>query len=359
MMHETDEELIQKLINHDETAFDELYRRYEKRLYDLAYRLSSNDADAKDAVQDTFYEVHRSIHTLREPKYFSLWIRKVLLSKIKTIFAKNKDMVLPDHDYRFLNHLEENKDFLPIDHMHYESDQLQLQDFINQLAPHYREVLILTYFEHLKNQEISELLDVPIGTVKSRLNMARSILKQNIETYEKKNNVKLDFHGDVLAACLLQGGIATLLPKHKGSFFHGSHIMAGGFTSIVKFVACVVLLGGGSMAVASYMDQRNDSESSKQYQNTMAPTTKKVSNETNFTPVTLDGKTYQTPYQAYLAIKEYMHCTYELEQATSEQLNYINNLYVSLKEEHGVYYNLLEKQGWINKFEKLSNHSYH
>lgn len=358
-MHTTDEELVQRLINHDETAFDELYHRYEKRLYDLAYRLSSNDADAKDAVQDTFYEVHRSIHTLREPKYFSLWIRKILLSKIKSIFAKNKEMVLPDHDYRFMNHLEENKDFLPNDAMHYDSDHLQLQDFINQLAPHYREVLILTYYEQLKNQEISELLDVPIGTVKSRLNMARSILKQNIETYEKKNNVKLDFHGDVLSACLLQGGIASLFAKQKASsFFNGSNFMVGGFTSVFKIVACVAILGGGTMAVGSYINQKNNTEPKEQYQNTMAPTTQRVSTEINFTPVTLDGKTYKTPYQAYLGIKEYMHCTYELEQATPEQLNHINDLYVSLKEEHGVYYNLLEKQGWNNKFEKLSNHSY-
>lgn len=353
-MYEKDESLILAFLNGNEEAFDEIYHRYEKRMYDLAYRLSHSDADAKDAVQETFLSVHQSISSLREPKYFSLWIRKILLSKIKQIFARNKTKTIPDDDYRFVNQEETHTEFLPNEQMHFTSDQLQLQDFVNQLPFHYREVLILTYFENLKNQEIADILDIPIGTIKSRLSMARSILKTQIETYEKQNHVKLDFKEDALLGAISTG---SLLHFHNPFLKNKiTYLMQGGMTSLVKTIACVALFTGGTAAAIKVAKDVQHQQPSSPLSNETIQEKLPVPQAVNFTPVIVDEVTYETPYQAYLGLKKYLHCEYEIQQASPAELEHIQALYTSLKQENGTYYQLLKKQGWIESFEKLSNH---
>lgn len=354
-MRMKDEELIQAFQNGSEEAFNELYHRYEKRMYDLAFRMSHSDADAKDAVQETFLSIHRSISSLREPKYFSLWIRKILLSKIKQIFAKNKTLTIPEDDYRMISQEEDHIEFLPIKQMHYTNDQLQLQDFVDQLPFHYREVLILTYFDGLKNQEIADILSVPVGTIKSRLSMARNILKTQIETYEKQNHVKLDFKEDVLIGAISTKGLWYLT---KPSLRNGSTVfMQGGMSSIIKAIACVAFLAGGTMtAIKVVKDIQQEHPQKPLYKETMQEK-QPVVHTINFTPVTVDEITYETPYQAYQGLKKYLHCEYEMKHTSQEELAHLQALYDSLKQENGTYYQLLKKQGWIEDFEKLSNHS--
>lgn len=353
-MYKNDEELIAAFQNGNEEAFNEIYHRYEKRMYDLAYRLSHSDADAKDAVQETFLTVHHSISSLREPKYFSLWVRKILLSKIKQIFARNKTMIIPEDDYRMISQEERHMEFLPTAQMHFTSDQLQLQDFVNQLPFHYREVLILTYFENLKNQEIAYILDVPLGTIKSRLSMARNMLKTQIEAYEKQNHVKLDFKEDTLLGAISTG---SLMHFYKPSFHHKTvYLMQGSMTSIVKTIACICLLTGGAAATIKVVkDVQPDQQSTPLYNETMQEK-QPIPQTKNFTPVMVDEVIYETPYQAYLGLKKYLHCEYEIQQASPAEMEHIQELYNSLKQENGTYYQLLKKQGWIESFEKLSNH---
>jgi len=340
-----DEKLVLRFQNGDETAFEALYEKYHKRLYDLAFRMSNSEADSKDALQDTFIEVYRSIQNLREPKYFSLWIRKILLSKIKKIFAKNKIISLPDHDYRLENVKENYQDFLPEENMRFYSDRITLQDFVNRLPYHYREVLLLTYFDGWKNQNIAEILDIPIGTVKSRLNMARKLLKQDIEAYELKNQVKLNFHEDVLAAALFISPVYFCKKQlhNVNAIWHASSIYW-------KIAISLVLTGTTILTAVSVMNQEpQNSAKTFDYNEPIVETV-------HFQPVELDGRAYLTPYQAYLGLKEYLHCGYEMQQAASADIDHIVPLYHALKAENGVYYHLLEKQGWVKKFEQVSNH---
>ena len=77
----TDEELVLMLQNNDEEAFNLLYHRYVKLVYYIAYRICKNDADSQDIVQDTFLQVKRMIHNLKNPSLFKFWLNQIAISK--------------------------------------------------------------------------------------------------------------------------------------------------------------------------------------------------------------------------------------------------------------------------------------
>ena len=81
-----DEELIKRLQSGDNEAFNELYEKYYKPLLYTACRLTNNIEDAKDAVQSAFMQMYTSIHNLKEPKYFRLWMSDRMVSSIFKIF---------------------------------------------------------------------------------------------------------------------------------------------------------------------------------------------------------------------------------------------------------------------------------
>ena len=70
--------LIEAVKNNENGAFEQLYDEFHKLAYFFAYKLCRNEADAKDAVQETFIEVYRSIHTLKENSYFKAWLYKIV-----------------------------------------------------------------------------------------------------------------------------------------------------------------------------------------------------------------------------------------------------------------------------------------
>ena len=98
MRQKTDEEIIELCQMGDEEAFEELYKRFYKSTYYLAMQIANCDADAIDATQETFIEIHKSIKNLREIKVFRLWVKRIVVSKLNKIFAKNKDSLYDDDD---------------------------------------------------------------------------------------------------------------------------------------------------------------------------------------------------------------------------------------------------------------------
>ena len=90
MRQKTDEEIIELCQMGDEEAFEELYKRFYKSTYYLAMQIANCDADAIDATQETFIEIHKSIKNLREIKVFRLWVKRIVVSKLNKIIEKNQ-----------------------------------------------------------------------------------------------------------------------------------------------------------------------------------------------------------------------------------------------------------------------------
>jgi len=180
----TDEELIAKFQNGDEGAFEELVHRYAGRLLNFVYRFVYDKKEAEDIVQDTFLRVYMNRHAYREIAKFSTWIYTIAANLAKTFLRKKK--------YRkvmFLSQMgpDENKDFeikdeeeIRIIEKDMRVDEETIQRALLKLPEHFKTILILRDIQELSYEEISNILEIPIGTVKSRINRARLRLQKEI-----------------------------------------------------------------------------------------------------------------------------------------------------------------------------------
>jgi len=200
------EDIVERVQHGDEDAFEELVRKYEKLIYYIVMPCVSNPADAKDIVQETLIEVRKSICKLKEPRYFKAWLNKIAYSKISRHYEKHKDKNLNVNDEANLYKQMETRYYMdPQQSFRYQNDREILNDCLQKLKKIYREVLVLQYLEGYSMMEMAEILDVPIGTVKSRCNVAKKELRKVVEQMEQEDQIHLDFHSagmEILAAML-------------------------------------------------------------------------------------------------------------------------------------------------------------
>ena len=145
--------------NHE--AFIQLITGYEQVLYLIAKRFLHNSYDVADVMQETILISYRDIKKLKSPKYFNTWIYKILVNNCKKYLEKNNKVAYEEHDQS----------------VNYLADKLELNELIGGIADTYKIPLILFYYNDLSLNEISEILDLPIGTVKSRLSRGRNLLE--------------------------------------------------------------------------------------------------------------------------------------------------------------------------------------
>lgn len=167
-------------------AFDLLVRLYEKRVYNFAYRLAGNPADAEDVAQEAFVRVFNSIATFRGEANFSTWLFKIVTNVYLDERKRARShQTLPLDEYI---ELEEDSVARQIEdpgptpeglaQLH-ERNKL-LQEAIQSL-PEYQRAMVVLYHSHGKSyEEIADIMNLPIGTVKSRLNRARLALKDRL-----------------------------------------------------------------------------------------------------------------------------------------------------------------------------------
>lgn len=155
-------QLIKLAKSGDSEAFITLIQGYEEVLYGTAIRLLKNEADAADALQETTLIAYQKIGDLRKARYFNTWLYRILLNECHKILRKEMNTV-------------EYVDF----GSGYEDDlsQLELSDLLSGLSVNYRVPLTLHYYSGFTIQEISELLDEPIGTIKSKLSRGKGLLR--------------------------------------------------------------------------------------------------------------------------------------------------------------------------------------
>ena len=137
--------------------------------YRLAYSLTGNEADALDAIGQMTLQVVEKIHTLRANEAFVAWSRRILVNVCREFWRKNPPN-LPIDEAQVLKSFNG----LAIE------DQLVLRQFIARLPEIHREVVYLRYYMDYEYQDIARILEVPEGTVKSRLNRALDTLREQL-----------------------------------------------------------------------------------------------------------------------------------------------------------------------------------
>lgn len=345
----TDEELVVMLQNDSEEAFNLLYQRYVKLVYYIAFRICKNDADSQDIVQETFLQVKRMIQNLKNPSLFKFWLNQITISKCKNLFRKNKYVSYDDEHYEAKNNLVETReDVLPEAILKFNSDKEVLDAFIDELPQGQREVVILHYLEQFSVEETAAILELPQGTVKSRLSYARNSLRKKIELYERTTGVKLDFHsidGLIASALIFSLGKAAL---PKALLIPASTVNISlwkRFSSAVStkaIVASFVAISFLTVVVGNVLFSSDTNTEENQLIN-------------RFPEVTVRETKITNAREAYFHIKTWACCHEEMMIMDTDKLKDVYYLYQIMKRDNSVYYEALVNEGWINYLEQIYN----
>lgn len=184
----SDEDLMAKFQSGYEEAFNLLVERYQDRLHNFLYGYTHDHQDCEDLVQETFFRVFRSRHSYKPIAKFSTWMYTIAVNLAKSLYKKKKRMTKvtihkdPDDSEDRPMKLEDNG-ILPDDSLHEKMCVDELEQALMELSDDFREVVVLRDLQQLSYEEISEIADLPMGTVKSRINRGRAKLQEQLENY--------------------------------------------------------------------------------------------------------------------------------------------------------------------------------
>lgn len=160
--------------SHVEQLFVAFIRTNKERFYLLAYSYTKNEQDALDVVQDSIHKALQSLDTLKDEQQLKSWFYKIVVRTAIDFLRKHKRMqVMEDDKLAFFSPQQNDK---------YENTDLEVA--LDELPTKYREVIILRYFEDLKIEDVAQVLDTNISTVKSRLYKALKLLKVQLQDGE-------------------------------------------------------------------------------------------------------------------------------------------------------------------------------
>ena len=167
MSEADDARLVRETLAGNLKAFEQLVDRYQKQIYNVAYRITGNAADAEDVAQNAFLKAFERLHSFNPRFKFFSWLYRIAVNE-----ALNSEKRQRYHDT-----LDESTLAGEAMEEHVDRDGI-IQRCIQRLRPDHRSVLVLRHFEDLSYEEIAETLHLPVKTVRSRLFTARTVLRE-------------------------------------------------------------------------------------------------------------------------------------------------------------------------------------
>ena len=186
-----DKDLVERAKNGDTKAFDELVVKYTPKLYGLIYHMTSNHEDTNDVLQDVFAKAYRALKRFRGKSAFYTWIYSIATNMTLNFLKKRnrrRGMSLDDVD----SAIENDPDFIeatsksdPIREANISELQERLNAAMQELSEDHRAVVTMYDIQGLPHAEISQILGVSEGTVRSRLFYAHRQLQTYLEDFRK------------------------------------------------------------------------------------------------------------------------------------------------------------------------------
>ena len=172
----SDEALVELIRTRDKELFTELIKRYESRLVRYASYLIHDNDRAEDAVQEAFIKAYINLNVFDLNKKFSSWIYRIVHNEVVNAVKKHHLEVplAEDIDFEGKENIEED----------YSRDEIikKVNQCLGKMPMHYAEPVSLYYLEQKSYEEISAILRIPMGTVATRINRAKKILKNLCRT---------------------------------------------------------------------------------------------------------------------------------------------------------------------------------
>ncbi len=190
----SDEDVMEQLQAGVVQAFDIIVQRYKDRLHNFLYRYTHNHEDCEDLVQETFLRVYRSRHSYERVAKLSTWMYTIALNLAKSMYKKKQRMSLisihaddSDPDDREMQ--IEDTVILQDEELHLKLSVKELERALQELNDDFREAVILRDIQQLTYEEIAEITDTAMGTVKSRINRGRQQLQEIIGSYVNSETI--------------------------------------------------------------------------------------------------------------------------------------------------------------------------
>ncbi len=185
----TDEELVKRFQQGDQRAYIELVKRYKDRLLNFVFRYLNSYEQSEDVVQDTLMKLYTSAHMYREIAKFSTWIFTIAANLAKSELRRQKRRrVISIHSMGFDDKEYEipSEDYSPEKETTSNYGEKQIQQAIDTLPDQFKTVIILREVQQLSYEEISQILGISIGTVKSRINRGRLRLQKMLKELKEQ-----------------------------------------------------------------------------------------------------------------------------------------------------------------------------
>lgn len=190
---DSDLEIVKRVQNGDVAAFDQLVTKYRSRVYSVVYNLTSNREDAADLTQDAFIKSFQSINRFQGQSSFFTWLYRIAVNSTLTHLRKNRLRTF----FSFEKLKEDDKvsseviaaltDTTGADHETFARElQEKLNEAMQKLSIRHRTVITLFEIDGLGHQEIAEIMNCSVGTVRSRLHYAKQLLQSELQSYIRR-----------------------------------------------------------------------------------------------------------------------------------------------------------------------------
>ena len=177
----SDTQIIERTLDGEPEAFNELVIRWERHIYGLTLRMLGRDEEAKDATQETFISAYRNLSKFRGEAKFSSWIYRIALNICNTRLRGRSRSAISIEEERETHGFEIAQDGYDI------SENIQQQQIathvrraLQGLPPEMRQVIVMKEYEGLKFNEIADILGLPLSTVKTRMYTGLTELKKRL-----------------------------------------------------------------------------------------------------------------------------------------------------------------------------------
>jgi len=182
----TDEIIVERALSGDAEAFGEIVRRWERRIFALAYGMLGREEDARDATQETFLAAFRNLRGFRGEAKVSSWLHRIAVNQCITRQRRAKvrsESALEEEQEKDAGSFAAPLGLSPVRIT--ESTQIThaVRRAVNSLPVELRQIVVMKEFEELTFKEISDILDVPLSTVKSRLYTALKQLQMKLQRF--------------------------------------------------------------------------------------------------------------------------------------------------------------------------------
>lgn len=163
-------EEVEKAQKGDKEAFETIIMEVIDSLYRVAYGILENEEDASDAISNATLKAYEKIATLRQLEFFKTWITRILINECNAIIKQKQKVIYID------SYTENQNDTYTSNN----ETSIDVKQAMNKLEKELNQIVILYYFDDLSVEEISNMLEIPKGTVKSRLSRARQVLAKEL-----------------------------------------------------------------------------------------------------------------------------------------------------------------------------------